>query len=259
MPPKGRGKYLGFVAHEIKNPLATALWSCDLLKRLEGAERSGERAEKMIDVSLRALRRMRRLIDDYFMLERLAEDGYELKRERISLKTLVDSALGALSEKDRIPTAGWALEVGEGELTGDLEMLKRAVRCAVEHMTRAILEGSAFALRDILDAMKNTGLEVARLTIVGGGAKGPLWRQIKADVTGLPVRVPSSIETTATGAAILAAVASGVRDSIVDAVDAFVSYRPDVHEPDPATRDLYEDAYGRYRSVYDALRPVFNA
>ena len=128
-----------------------------------------------------------------------------------------------------------------------------------DHMTRAILEGSAFALRDILDAMKNTGLDVARLTIVGGGAKGPLWRQIKADVTGLPVRVPSSIETTATGAAILAAVASGVRGSIVDAVDAFVSYRPDVHEPDPGTRDRYEDAYGRYRSVYDALRPVFNA
>src|SRR5438034_5026828 len=128
-----------------------------------------------------------------------------------------------------------------------------------DHMTRAILEGSAFALRDILDAMKNTGLDVARLTIVGGGAKGPLWRQIKADVTGLPVRVPSSIETTATGAAILAAVASGVRGSIVDAVDAFVSYRPDVHEPDPATSDLYEDAYGRYRSVYEALRPVFNA
>jgi len=41
MPPPGkRGKYLGFVAHEIKNPLATALWSCDLLKRMEGAERA---------------------------------------------------------------------------------------------------------------------------------------------------------------------------------------------------------------------------
>jgi xylulokinase len=128
-----------------------------------------------------------------------------------------------------------------------------------DHMTRAILEGSAFALRDILDAMKNAGLDVARLTIVGGGAKGPLWRQIKADVTGLPVRVPTSIETTATGAAILAAVASGVRASIVDAVEAFVSYRPDVHEPNPETSELYEDAYGRYRSVYEALRPVFNA
>ena len=53
-------------------------------------------------------------------------------------------------------------------------------------MTRAVLEGSAFGLRDILEAMKNAGLDVRRLTIVGGGAKGPLWRQIKADVTGLP-------------------------------------------------------------------------
>ena len=72
-----------------------------------------------------------------------------------------------------------------------------------DHMTRAILEGSAFGLRDILEAMKDCGLDVRRLTIVGGGAKGPLWRQIKADVTGLPVRVPVSVETTATGAAIL--------------------------------------------------------
>ena len=75
------------------------------------------------------------------------------------------------------------------------------------HLTRALLEGSAFALRDILQAMRDAGLDVRRLTIVGGGAKGALWRQIKADVTGLPVRVPSSVETTATGAAVLAAVA----------------------------------------------------
>ena len=61
-----------------------------------------------------------------------------------------------------------------------------------EHLTRALLEGSAFALRDILEAMRGAGLDVRRLTIVGGGAKGPLWRQIKADVTGLPVRVPES-------------------------------------------------------------------
>jgi len=55
------------------------------------------------------------------------------------------------------------------------------------HLLRALLEGSAFALRDILAAMRGAGLGVRRITIVGGGAKGPLWRQIKADVTGLPV------------------------------------------------------------------------
>jgi xylulokinase len=126
-----------------------------------------------------------------------------------------------------------------------------------DHMTRAILEGSAFALRDILDAMKDAGLDVRRLTIVGGGAKGPLWRQIKADVTGLPVRVPESVETTATGAAILAAVGSGVHASVAEAVQAFVRFRPEEHEPDPDTRAAYDDAYARYRAVYGALRGVF--
>jgi xylulokinase len=125
------------------------------------------------------------------------------------------------------------------------------------HMTRAILEGSAFALRDILEAMVAAGLEVSRLTIVGGGAKGPLWRQIKADVTGLPVRVPTSVETTATGAAILASVACGLHGSVADAVQAFVAYRPEQHEPDEVTRAAYDDAYRRYREVYAALRPVF--
>src|SRR5471030_1378154 len=106
MPSGKRGKYLGFVAHEIKNPLATALWSCDLLKRMEGPDRSGERAEKMIDVSLRALRRMRRLIDDYFTIERLLEGGYELRRETIALSELVMPALKLLNDKDSISTEG---------------------------------------------------------------------------------------------------------------------------------------------------------
>jgi xylulokinase len=125
------------------------------------------------------------------------------------------------------------------------------------HMTRAILEGSAFALRDILEAMKAAGLDVRRLTIVGGGAKGPLWRQIKADVTGLPVRIPSSVETTATGAAILAAVGSGIHADVASAVDAFVSFRPEEHVPDPERSGVYDEAYRRYRDVYFALRPVF--
>ena len=125
------------------------------------------------------------------------------------------------------------------------------------HMTRALLEGSAYALRDILEAMRNAGLETRRLTIVGGGAKGALWRQIKADVTGLPVRVPTSVETTATGAAILAAVGSGVHPTVASAVDAFVSYQPEEEHPDPERQARYDDAYRRYRELYFALKPVF--
>ena len=94
---------------------------------------------------------------------------------------------------------------------------------------------------------------------MGGGAKGPLWRQIKADVTGLPVRVPQSVETTATGAAILASVGSEIHSDIADAVAAFVAFRPEEHVPDPEASEAYEDAYRRYRDVYFALKPVFAA
>ena len=136
MPPASkRAKYLGFIAHEIKNPLATALWSCDLLKRMDQGDRGGEKAEKMIDVSLRALRRMRRLVDDFFTLERLLEDGYELKQERVGVQELVDAALQYLGEKEGIATADWTV-AADGEVTGDREMLKRAVRLAIEHVAR---------------------------------------------------------------------------------------------------------------------------
>jgi len=125
------------------------------------------------------------------------------------------------------------------------------------HMTRAVLEGSAYALRDILDAMRAAGLEVRRITMVGGGAKSALWRRIKADVTGLPVRTPETVETTATGAAILAAVASGVAGSVDEAVAAFVRYSPGEDEPDPGTADAYAEAYERYRKTYFTLRDAF--
>jgi xylulokinase len=125
------------------------------------------------------------------------------------------------------------------------------------HLLRALLEGSAFALRDVLEAMRGAGLAVHRITIVGGGAKGPLWRQIKADVTGLPVRVPRNVETTAAGAAIIAAVGSGECPGIDHAVKSFVAFEPDEHQPNPAHHDAYEDAYRLYREVYFALKPVF--
>lgn len=124
------------------------------------------------------------------------------------------------------------------------------------HLTRALLEGSAYALRDILQAMTGAGLEIRRLTVVGGGAKSELWRQIKADVTGLPVRVPTTIETTATGAAILAAVGSGQHGDVAGAVDAFVDYVPREQTPDPERHECYDEAYTRYRELYYALKPL---
>jgi K+-sensing histidine kinase KdpD len=138
MPPGRRGKYLGFVAHEIKNPLATALWSCDLLKRMDAADRAGPRADKMIDASLRALRRMRRLVDDYFTVERLLEHGYELRPEPCELHGLVEAAITQLGDKDGVPTDGWSIDVpAQVRVAGDQDMLKRGIRLLLEHLGRS--------------------------------------------------------------------------------------------------------------------------
>ncbi len=127
-----------------------------------------------------------------------------------------------------------------------------------DHMTRAILEGSAFALRDILDAMRDAGLGVRRLTIVGGGAKGPLWRQIKADVTGLPVRVPEIGGDHGHGRRDPRGgrVRACTRPSLTRSKRSCGSARR-CTSPTRRTATAYEEAYRRYRAVYVALRPVF--
>jgi xylulokinase len=72
------------------------------------------------------------------------------------------------------------------------------------HLVRAVLEGVAFQVADVLDALRGLGVDVRRLRVVGGGAASELWNQIRADVTGLPVERPREIEGTVTGAAYLA-------------------------------------------------------
>jgi xylulokinase len=121
------------------------------------------------------------------------------------------------------------------------------------HLTRAMLEGAAFALRDIVTAIRAAGLAVRRITAVGGGARSPLWRQIKADVTGLPVRIPRDVETTATGAAVLAVIAGGLEGDPATVADRFVEYEPHHHEPDPARSLLYDAVYSSYREYFAAL------
>jgi xylulokinase len=124
------------------------------------------------------------------------------------------------------------------------------------HFARAILEGSAYAVRDITDRMQASGLPLQELRVVGGGARSPLWNQIKADVTGLPVAVPHTIETTALGAALLAAVGSGAFDSLAEASQRAVRIR-ERFEPQPAAQTAYAEAYARYRDTYFTLLPLF--
>lgn len=124
------------------------------------------------------------------------------------------------------------------------------------HFTRAVLEGSAYAVRDITDQLQKMGVPARELRTVGGGAHSPLWSQIKADVTGLPVAVPATTETTAVGAGLLALVGSGACATLAEACPRVVRLAH-YYEPRPHTRAAYDDAYGLYREVYFSLLPAF--
>ena len=125
-----------------------------------------------------------------------------------------------------------------------------------EHFCRAILEASAYAVRDITDQMQQMGLPLVEIRVVGGGARSPLWRQIKADVTGLPVSITDTVETTVLGAGMLALVGSGLIDSLSEAV-SLMTHITETREPNLQTHATYEEYYQLYRSTYFSLLPVF--
>jgi xylulokinase len=125
-----------------------------------------------------------------------------------------------------------------------------------DHFVRALLEGSAYAVRDIITQMQAAGLELQEMRVMGGGAKSRLWNQIKADVTGLQVNVPQITETTALGAAFLALVGIGAYGTLTEVSEDLVKIRERL-EPDPASASVYAEAYERYREIYFATLPVY--
>ena len=156
--------------------------------------------------------------------------------------TLLPSLMGALA-----PT--WN-ESARGTFAGFTLAHTRA------HFFRALLEGSAYAVRDILTQMQTAGMELSELRVMGGGAKSQFWNQIKADVTGLQVTVPEILETTALGAAFLALVGIGAYATLPEVSEHIVKIRERI-DPQPSAQSIYADSYARYRQTYFALLPVF--
>lgn len=128
----------------------------------------------------------------------------------------------------------------------------------LRHMTRAVLEGVAFGLRDNLDLMLGAGVSRPdSIRASGGGVRSDLWRQILADVLDAGIDTVSTQEGAAYGAALLAAVGAGHHDTVDDAVDEMVEVRT---ANSPSDRvDMYSDAYERYRGLYPALRETFHS
>lgn len=152
-----------------------------------------------------------------------------------------------------------------GERTPYPDPLARAsfvgltVRHQRAHLTRAVLEGVAFSMRDCFDLLKNAGLSsVAQVRIAGGGASSPLWRRIIASVLNVEIVTVNSAEGAAFGAALLAGVGASVWADVPAACDATIAVTGR-DQPQPQWAAAYESAYRRYRSLYPALKPTFDA
>jgi xylulokinase len=123
-------------------------------------------------------------------------------------------------------------------------------------MTRAVLEGVSFALRDSLEMMKQLGIPLSEIRVTGGGAKSNVWRQIIADVMGMEVLSLTVDEGPAYGAALLAGVGAGLYPSIETACERFIRTKDRIL-PNPERQQRYNECYDMYRQMYGVLRHSF--
>ena len=126
------------------------------------------------------------------------------------------------------------------------------------HFTRSVLEGVALSLLHSKKTLEQLGVPISgRATIIGGGAKGTLWRQITADCLGLEL-VKTVSSDSSLGSAMLAGVAMGVFATPQDAVKACIKTES-VTVPIEKNWNEYQKIFEEYVAVHDALAPIYHA
>ena len=124
------------------------------------------------------------------------------------------------------------------------------------HFNRAVLEGIAYSMKDCYQELKRLGIAPGEAVLIGGGAKAPLWRQIMADMLGIPLRTVSDVDSSL-GSAMLAGVAAGVFADHRDAAARCVRIQDEI-APDPEGVAYYERGFGLYRQIQAALAPIYH-
>ncbi len=122
---------------------------------------------------------------------------------------------------------------------------------------RAILEGTAFALRHNIEVARKAGVQVTEIRSVGGGTRNRLWNQIKADILGLPILLPEASVGAPFGDAVLAGLGLGLYPDVLSALREMVHIRT-VFDPDPEHAWRHSRLYAIYRSLYEHVREDFN-
>ena len=121
---------------------------------------------------------------------------------------------------------------------------------------KAVMEGITYEMKLNLDMLRAGGVPVDALNATGGGSRSPIWMQIKADITGLPVHTLENPEAGAVGCIMLGAVAGGYYKDLYEASEALVRIK-DTYLPSPAMHDKYAVHYERYCRLYDAVKGIY--
>jgi len=125
-------------------------------------------------------------------------------------------------------------------------------------LTRAVLEGVAFSLRDSIEIFKELGASVETIRLGGGGARSPIWCQIQSDVYGQPVETLVADEGAAYGACLLAGVGTGVWETVDEGCAKTVKTSK-MYEPDPRNVEILNKTFEEYRRLYPLLRSIQDA
>ena len=131
-----------------------------------------------------------------------------------------------------------------------------SARHTTAHFTRATLEGVAMSLRDCMNTLEELGVKMTRVRIIGGGAKGMLWRQIVTDVLGIEME-KVEVDDSSFGTAMLAAVGIGWFDDFSQAAKTCIKVES-VSYPNAENHALYGNLFARYKAVHDALTPIYH-
>lgn len=124
------------------------------------------------------------------------------------------------------------------------------------HLTRAVIEGISFGLKDIFSLIQDAGAgDVDQVRVSGGGAKSVVWRQVLADILGTELVTVNTTEGAAYGAALLAGVAAGTWSNVDEACAQTIRINDRI-SPDAANTACYDEIYRQYQSLYPTLRPI---
>ena len=122
-------------------------------------------------------------------------------------------------------------------------------------ISRAVLEGVAFAIRDCYEVAKANGLQITHTNLCGGGARSATWQQIFADVLGIPVHILATEQGPSYGAAILAMVGCGVYRDVAEATEQMVSVKQTIL-PNPQNVAKYQKKYETFTKLYPLLKTL---